>query len=169
MPPSTQLHLCAACQEAHARKRGTGSDTSQRVPDHIGNVRGSKLRPGDVVSMDYSSSPVPGRLSWKRGRERERRLRLTRHPHSSIKRTKSFQNCPKCSSSPINSNNPYLLNCTECPSSFISHSLFHITNIASEGKCDDRFPRLTYGRSDVHIRTTDRRTHSNIPFEVSSF
>ena len=53
-------------------------------------------------------------------------------------------------------------------SSFHTFSL-HITNIASAGECDNRFPRLTYIQTDVYICTTDRWNRSILPYEVSHF
>jgi len=49
-------------------------------------------------------------------------------------------------------------NCTERPSSPTnSHILNSLYEDASEGECDDQYPRLTYRQPDVHLRTTDRQ------------
>jgi hypothetical protein len=69
--------------------------------------------------------------------------------------------------------NFHLSNCTDCPSSSHFHTFsLHITNIASEGECDDRFPRLnvqTVRRSHTYYRQTDSIESSLRSFSVFSF
>ena len=61
--------LCAACELARARRKGDGSHSSTKIPDKINSVKGKKLLPGDLVSMDQYVCQVHGRLPGKRGRE----------------------------------------------------------------------------------------------------